>query len=72
LTKQDEIREGMYLILSSDILDKKPTIEVIYDLLRFQDSQGVGIKGSCLGVTHPHLAGYYTFKSLIKKLDGAE
>jgi len=34
-------------------------------ILEYLDSQGVGIKGECLGASHPHLAAYYTFESLI-------
>ena len=38
------------------------------DLLAFLHSQDVGIKGQCLGGSHPHLSAYYTFEPLIEEV----
>jgi len=35
--------------------------------LGFLHSQGVGIKGHCLGAIIPHLAAYYTFEPLVEE-----
>ena len=87
LTKQDDIKEGIHDIVGDCLIKvgcgnggcpktERLGVEAqeacIQSLLFYLDSLGVGIKGSSLGGTHPHLAGYYTFESLIKELDGAE
>ena len=75
MTKQEEIREEIYKILSSDILDDKTTIEVVCDIVGYLHSQGVVIR-----VDMPYndegynalKAGYVATEPLIENKKGAE
>lgn len=76
MTKQEVIREETRNILqrygnfmdgncmADDDLDIDEALEAVFSYLHSQD---VGIKGQCLGASHPHLSAYYTIDPLITK-----
>jgi len=83
MTKQEEIRDVIADIVwkqtmallggDSDIIGEIDTGNFMYGkvaatkILTYLHSQGVVIKGQCLGGSHPHLSAYYTVEPLIKK-----
>lgn len=63
-----EIREGIrgYIDQAQGYVEGCCPIDDITDsLIAYLHSQGVVIKGESLGVTHPHLANYFTMENLI-------
>jgi len=38
-------------------------------IFKYEHSQDVVIKGECLGVSHPHLASYFTVEPLIAEVE---
>jgi len=80
MTKQEEIRAeinqqielailGVVVNVGSNPLqDYGGLIRVARkEIIKYLRSQGVVIKGQCLGVSHPHLAAYYTVEPLIEE-----
>ena len=69
MTIQSEIREGV--AKKCEAIWYSHDTDGIWGLmagrtLSYLHSQGVVIKGQCLGVSHPHLFAYYTVEPLIK------
>ena len=82
-TKQEEIREVIDAYTDDACLYPKKDCEhhcfginseyCVHDdgsykcLMERLGELGVVIKGKCLGVSHPHLADYYTFEALVEE-----
>ena len=70
MTKQEEIREGIYRIIIKH--DYSPLEQfdwerdLVKQIVEYLRSQSVVIKGESLGFSHPHLASYFTVEPLIK------
>jgi len=72
MDKREEIRYGLiqwFAKYDARLERGNPmtVTETLNSLLSLLHSQGVAIRGISAGVTHPHLANYYTFESLIEE-----
>jgi len=70
---REEIREGLLSKIKSirnwsqSGVDPLSAEDDTGDILKYLHDNDVVIKGESLGVSHPHLANYFTFKPLIKE-----